>query len=208
LTPSEGRRGRFIVFEGGEGTGKSTQAARLAESLGAILTREPGGTAVGERIRQLLLDPAVGSIEPRTEALLVAAARAQHVQRVIEPALDAGRDVVSDRYSGSSLAYQGYGRQLPVSEVRCVSDWASGGLTPELVILLDVNAEEAAERMRATGADPDRLEAEGADFHRRVAEGFRALAASEPGWVVVDGNGPVDEVAQRVAKAVEGALGS
>jgi dTMP kinase len=130
------------------------------------------------------------------------------VQRVIEPALDAGRDVVSDRYSGSSLAYQGFGRQLPVSEVRCVSDWASGGLTPELVILLDVNAEEAAERMRATGADPDRLEAEGADFHRRVAEGFRALAASEPGWVVVDGNGPVDEVAQRVAKAVEGALGS
>jgi dTMP kinase len=196
------------VFEGGEGTGKSTQAARLAESLGAVLTREPGGTPVGERIRQLLLDPAVGSIEPRAEALLVAAARAQHVQRVIEPALSAGRDVVSDRYAGSSLAYQGYGRQLPVEEVRCISDWASGGLTPDLVILLDVNPAEAAERMRATGADPDRLEAEGDDFHRRVGEGFRALASSEPGWVIVDGNGPVDEVAQRVAKAVEGALGS
>jgi dTMP kinase len=202
------KRGRFIVFEGGEGTGKSTQAGLLAQSLGAILTREPGGTAIGEQIRRMLLDPVVGSIEARAEALLVAAARAQHVSRVIAPALSAGRDVVSDRYSGSSLAYQGYGRGLPIDEVRCVSDWATSGLEPDLVILLAVSQSEAADRMRATGVDPDRLEAEGAEFHRRVAEGFRALASSEPGWVVVDGDGPVHDVAERVATAVKAKLPS
>jgi dTMP kinase len=175
--------------------------------MGAILTREPGGTAVGELIRRLLLDPVVGQIDPKTEALLVAAARAQHVAQVIEPALASGKDVVSDRYSGSSLAYQGYGRGLPIDEVRRVSDWATGGLAPDLVILLDVSECEAADRMRATGADPDRLEAEGVEFHRRVAEGFRALASSEQGWIVVDGDGPVDEVARRVAVAVKGKLG-
>jgi dTMP kinase len=202
------KRGRFIVFEGGEGTGKSTQAGLLAQSLGAILTREPGGTAIGERIRQLLLDPVVGAIEARSEALLVAAARAQHVERVIAPALESGHDVVSDRYSGSSLAYQGYGRGLPINEVRCVSDWATGGVEPDLVILLDVSHSETADRMRATGVDPDRLEAEGAEFHRRVAEGFLTLAQSEPGWVVVDGDGPVHEVAERVATAVKAKLPS
>jgi dTMP kinase len=200
--------GRFIVLEGGEGVGKSTQAAILARSLGAVLTREPGGTATGERIRRLLLDPAVAWLDSRAEALLMAAARAQHVAEVVRPALAAGRDVVSDRYSGSSLAYQGYGRGLPVEEVRSLSAWATGDLWPDLVILLDVPAQEASERIGASGSDPDRLEAEGDEFHRRVAEGFRSLAAADPTWVVVDGSGTVDEVAARVAGAVAAYFGS
>src|SRR5262245_21957818 len=115
--------GRFIAFEGGEGSGKSTQAARLASALGALLTHEPGGTPVGALIRSLVLDTSVGELEARAEALLVAADRAQHVSAVVRPALAAGRDVVSDRYAGSSLAYQGYGRHLPLPEVRWLSDW-------------------------------------------------------------------------------------
>jgi dTMP kinase len=194
--------GRLIVFEGGEACGKSTQAARLAKALDALLTREPGGTAVGEQIRGLLLDPAVGKVDARAEALMVAGARAQHVAEVIKPALKLGRDVVCDRYTGSSLAYQGYGRGLPLAEVRWLSEWATGGLWPDLVILLEVSESESAERLRATGVDPDRLEAEGDEFHRRVSEGYRALAAADPTWVVVDGSGSIDEVEKRVAIAV------
>jgi dTMP kinase len=128
--------GRFIAFEGGEGTGKSTQARRLAERLGARLTREPGGTPAGDRIRALLLDPSTGELDARAEALLLAADRAQHVATVIRPALDAGEDVVTDRYEGSSLAYQGHGRGLPLEEVLRISGWATGGLRPDLVVLL------------------------------------------------------------------------
>ena len=199
--------GRFIVLEGGEGVGKSTQAALLARSLDAVLTREPGGTVTGERIRRLLLDPAVAGLDNRAEALLMAAARAQHVAEVVGPALAAGRDVVSDRYSGSSLAYQGYGRGLPVEEVRSLSAWATGGLWPDLVILLDVPAGEVAARLRTSAADPDRLESEGEEFHRRVADGFCSLAAADPTWVVVDGMGTVEEVATRVAGAVAAYFG-
>jgi dTMP kinase len=194
--------GRLIVFEGGEACGKSTQAARLARALDTLLTREPGGTAVGEQIRGLLLDPAVGKVDARAEALMVAGARAQHVAEVIKPALKLGRDVVCDRYTGSSLAYQGYGRGLPLAEVRWLSEWATGGLWPDLVILLEVSESESAERLRATGVDPDRLEAEGDEFHRRVSEGYSALAAADPTWVVVDGSGSIDEVEKRVAVAV------
>ncbi len=200
------RRGRLIALEGGEGSGKSTQAVRLAERLGAVLTREPGGTEVGERIRDLLLHEA-GHLDPRAEALLMAAARAQHVAEVIRPALEAGRDVVTDRYSGSSLAYQGFGRGLAVDDVRRLSDWATGGLWPDVVVVLDVAPEEAARRLTERGARPDRLEAEGAAFHRRVVEGFRRLAADHPGgWVLVDGAGPPDAVAERVAAAVASVL--
>lgn len=190
---------RLIALEGGEACGKSTQAALLASRLGALLTREPGGTAVGERVRAVLLDPSVAALDARAEALLMAAARAQHVSEVVVPALKAGRDVVTDRFSHSSLAYQGYGRGLPLDEVRRLSDWATGGLWPDVVVLLDLPAEEAEARR----GRPDRFEAESREFHRRVEAGFRQLAASEPDrWRIVDASGTVEEVAARVWDAV------
>jgi dTMP kinase len=183
---------RFIAFEGGEACGKSTQAARLAVRLGAVLTREPGGTPLGARLRAVLLDPATRLVD-RAEALLMAADRAQHVAEVIRPELAAGRHVVTDRYAGSSLAYQGFGRGLPVDDVRRLSDWASAGLWPDLTVLLDVPLDEAASRQ--AGGRPDRLEAAGDEFHRRVTEGFRTLAAEDRDrWVVVDGTLGIDEV--------------
>jgi len=196
--------GRFIAFEGGEATGKSTQAARLAADLGAVLTREPGGTELGEHIRRLVLGPSgAEGVGIRAEALLLAADRAQHVASVIRPALTDGRHVVSDRYAGSTLAYQGYGRGLDVADLRRLSDWASDGLWPDLVILLDVPAPVAGARLLASGLGPDRLEAAGDEFHRRVSEGFRALAAACPEtWRVVDGEGGVDEVWERVGRVV------
>jgi dTMP kinase len=193
-------QGRFVALEGGEGAGKSTQAARLAERLDAVLTREPGGTPTGKAIRELLLDPSTVGLDDRTEALLMAADRAQHVAEVVRPALAGGRHVVSDRYVGSSLAYQGFGRGLPVDEVRRLSAWATRGLEPDLVVLLDVPETVAATRV---GDRPDRLEAAGEDFHRRVAAGYRALAAADPArWVVVDGSGDQDDVEAAVWSAV------
>jgi dTMP kinase len=197
-------RGRFVAFEGGEACGKSTQAARLASRLDAVLTREPGGTALGERVRELFLDPATGDVDARAEALLVAAARAQHVALVIEPALAAGRHVVTDRFTGSSLAYQGHGRGLDVEEVRALSRFATRGLAPDVTVLLDVPADVAAARR---GRPPDRLEAEGSGFHDRVRAGYAAVAAAE-GWIVVDGSAPVDEVEARVWDAVTGIIGT
>jgi dTMP kinase len=193
-------RGRLIAFEGGEAAGKSTQAARLAARLGAVLTREPGGTELGEVIRGLLLDPG-RVLDARTEALLMAAARAQHVAEVIAPALEAGRDVVTDRFTGSSLAYQGFGRSLGVVEVAALSLFATAGIEADVVVLLTV---PDAEAVRRRSDAPDRLEAEGDEFHRRVLEGFRALAAEDPRWVEVDGSGSVEEVAERVWAAVAG----
>jgi len=200
--------GRWIALEGGEGSGKSTQARRLAEALGALLTREPGGTAVGDRIRELLLDPALTGMDARAEALLMAADRAQHVAEVVGPALAAGRVVVSDRSAWSSLAYQGLARGLGVEEVRRVSDWAMGGRWPDLAILIDVPAAVADARLAAAGRAPDRLEAEGDGFHGRVREGFAAIAATAPDrWVVVDGDGPEELVAERVLGSVLARLG-
>jgi dTMP kinase len=200
-----GGAGALIALEGGEGSGKSTQAARLARRLDALLTREPGGTPLGERVRSLLLDPDGVPIAPRTEALLMAAARAQHVAEVVAPALAAGRTVVTDRYIGSSLAYQGHGHGLPVPEVAALSSFAVGGTVAAVVVLLRVPPEVAAARL--TGS-PDRLEALGTEFHRRVAAGFDALAAAEPErWVVVDGDGTPDAVAARVWEAVSARLG-
>lgn len=194
----------FVAFEGGEACGKSTQAARLAARRGALLTREPGGTELGERIRALFLDPATGEVDGRAEALLVAAARAQHVASVIAPALGRGEDVVSDRFTGSSLAYQGHGRGLPVESVRALSTFATDGLVPDLTVLLRVEATVASARL---GSDRDRLESAGDDFHVRVQRGYELLAASEPEWVVVDGGGSVDEVEAAVWAAVSGRLG-
>jgi dTMP kinase len=193
-------RGRLIAFEGGEASGKSTQARALAEALGAVLTREPGGTEVGRRIRAVVLAPDLGALDARAEALLMAADRAQHVAEVIEPALARGDDVVTDRFSGSSLAYQGFGRGLDVDDVRRLSRWASAGVEPDLIVLLDVPVDIASRRRGSAG---DRMEAEGAEFHARVREGYRALASDEPDrWVIVDGAGSVDEVRERVAKLV------
>jgi dTMP kinase len=192
--------GRFIVFEGGEACGKSTQARRLAAHLDAVLTREPGGTPPGERIRALLLDPATGGLDPRAEALLMAADRAHHVATVIRPSLDQGRHVVSDRYAASSIAYQGFGRGLDVSEVRRLSDWAADGLWPDLTVLLDVAPEVAAARL---GRSRDRFEREDGEFHRRVADGFRQLAEAEATtWAVLDGTASIEVIADRVRDLV------
>ena len=196
--------GVLIAFEGGEGTGKSTQAARLAERLDAVLTREPGGTAIGGRIRALVLDPGNEEMGDRAEALLMAADRAQHVAEVIRPALAAGRTVVTDRFAGSSLAYQSYGRGLPLDEVEWLSRWATDGLWPDLVVLLDVPEAVAEARL---GDERDRMEEVGDGFHQRVVAGFLSLAAADPDrWVVVDGTGEVDDVAERVWVVVQRAL--
>jgi dTMP kinase len=196
-----GRKGRFIALEGGEASGKSTQVSRLAERLGAVQTREPGGTPFGAQVRAVLLDPS-SDLADRAETLLLAADRAQHVAEVVQPALDAGRHVVTDRYAGSSLAYQGFGRGLPLDEVLWLSSWATDGLWPDLTVLLDVPFEQAADRQSGR---LDRLEGAGEDFHRQVIEGFRSLAAGDPErWVTIDGTGTPDEVATTIWSAVCG----
>jgi dTMP kinase len=198
-------RGRFIVLEGGEGCGKSTQAELLAAHLGAELTREPGGTEIGERIRNLLLDRELEPLDARAELMLMLAARAQHVSERIRPWLEAGRDVVCDRFAGSTLAYQGFGRGLPLAAVAAANDLGCAGLAPDLVVLLDLPAELGAARR----VEPDdRFEKEDRAFFDRVAKGFRELARDDPDhWVVIDAAGPVDEVAGRVQAAVTARLG-
>lgn len=191
-------RGRWIALEGGEGCGKSTQARLLAERLDAVLTREPGGTAIGERVRAILLDAADIRIHPRAEALLMAADRAEHVAEVVRPALEEGRDVVSDRSVWSSIAYQGYGRGLEVEELLRINRWATTDVFPDVVVVLDVLPTVARSR---TGAPRDRMEAAGDEFHRRVASAFERLA-EERGWSVVDANDSIELVAARVWSAV------
>jgi dTMP kinase len=191
----------FVAFEGGEGTGKSTQARLLAARLDAVLTHEPGGTTVGLELRALALGGAYGEVDPRAEALVMAADRAQHVAEVIAPALAAGRNVVTDRYLYSSLAYQGYGRGLPLDGVRALSEFA-GAPEADVVVLLTVTPSVKAERL---GRELDAIESAGDEFHTRVEEGFLALAAADPSrWVVVDGSGSVDDVAEVVWAAIEG----
>jgi dTMP kinase len=203
--PATARRGRFIVFEGGEGSGKSTQATLLAERVDAVLTHQPGGTELGAALRRILLDGIAGAVVDRAEALLMAADRAQHVAEVIRPGLDSGRHVVCDRYIGSSVAYQGHGRDLDPQRVAEVSDWAVEGLQPDLVVLLVVDEDVARSR---TGGPRDRIEAAGDGFHQRVGDGFAAQAAADPDrWVVVDGSGTVEQVEERVAAAVRERLG-
>jgi dTMP kinase len=190
----------YIALEGAEGCGKSTQAARLADALGAVLTHETGGTPVGERLRRILHDTTVSDLDDRAEALIAAADRAQHVARVVRPALAAGRPVVSDRSVYSTLAYQGYGRGLDLDDLRRLNDWAIDGLWPSRVILLDAPADELARRRH--GRAPDRFEQAGDDFHQRVIAGFRAMAADDPErWIVVDATGDVDTVFARVRAA-------
>ena len=176
--------GLFVTIEGIDRSGKTTQAARLVDALGgdALLVREPGGTPAGERIRELLKDPAV-TIDARTEALLFAAARAELVAALIRPALDEGRVVISDRFLDSSLAYQGHARGLGEDEVRRVNAWATAGLEPDLTVLLRIDPAEAAARAGAL----DRFEEEGAGLQRAVAEAYERLAAADPArWHLID----------------------
>lgn len=192
--------GRLIAIEGSEGSGKTTQAQMLAESLGAVFTREPGGTPLGEQIRDLLLGTDGDAPCDRAEALLMAAARAQHVDRVVAPALAGGNDVVTDRYIGSSLAYQGAGRGLGVAAVATVSAFAVDGVEADLVVLLDVDVASAASRLERS---LDRIEQAGEEFHARVAAAYRDLAAADPQrWLVVDGRGSIDEVARCLQASV------
>ena len=198
----------LIAFEGGEGTGKSTQARLRAERLGerAVLTFQPGATAIGASIRAVLLDPATTGLHARTEALLMAADRAQHVAEIVRPGLEAGKVVITDRYSASSVAYQGRGRGLGEDDVAGLSAFATGGLQPDLVLLLVVPAVVRDARLAARGG-PDRFERAGADFHDRVEAAFLELAAADPGrWVIVDGDAPVDVVAAHVWAAVSSHL--
>lgn len=199
-----GVRGSFIVFEGLDGVGKSTQARLLAERLDAVLTREPGGTVIGVQLRALLLDPKTTDLSIRAEALLMAADRAQHAEQILKPALASGRHVVSDRYLGSSVAYQGYGRGLDPIEVRQLSQWATDDLEADLVVLLQAPLGLARSR-RARGAD--RLEATAVDFWERAGAGFAAQAAAEPRrWVVVDASGTVEQTAEAISVAVQDRL--
>ncbi len=194
-------RPTYIAFEGSEGSGKSTQAQRLAESIGAVFTRETGGTSVGARIRSILHDTTVHNLDARAEALLVAADRAQHLYEVVRPALDAGRAIVSDRSVYSTLAYQGYGRQLDLDEVRHINEWATGGTWPTTVVFLDTPDDVIAERMRRR--DLDRFEAAGRAFHDRVLDGFRTMAAADPDrWLVVQAVGSVEQVASVIRRAL------
>lgn len=200
--------GVFLVFEGGEGAGKSTQMERLASYLRSkghrvMVTREPGGTSVGNRIRQILLDPDAKEISPKAEALLYAADRAQHVDEKIRPALEAGSIVISDRYLDSSLAYQGLARGLGVDDVLSLNQWGTAGLLPDLVMFLDGEPEEG---LRRSGAD-DRIEQEGLDFHLKVREAYRSLADRYPQrFLVVDGNRDPQAVFSEIRDKVEDLL--
>ena len=200
---------RFIVFEGGEGAGKSTQSAALSDYLQArghevLCTREPGGTPAAEAIRAVLLDPANAGLDDRAEALLFAAARGDHAARVIRPALERGEIVISDRYLDSSVAYQGVARGLGAERVAELSLWATGGLVPDLTIVLDVDP--ALGLARVVG--PDRLESEPLEWHARVRQGFLDIAAAAPDrYLVLDGSRPAEDLAVEIAVAVSALVG-
>jgi len=201
------RPGIFVALEGGEGAGKSTQIQLLAAWLAdrghdVVVTREPGATPAGERIRALLLDPTT-ELDEHAEALLYAADRAEHAARVVRPALARGTVVLSDRYIDSSVAYQGYGRGLDPDVVSRISRWATGELVPDLSVLLDLPVAAARQRLLARGGT-DRLESEADAFHERVRSGFRRVAAADPArYAVVDGSAEVEQVAEQVRGAVE-----
>ena len=196
--------GYFVVFEGGEGAGKSTQMSAFVKWLEAtgeevVTTREPGGTAIGDRIRKLLLDTEASEMDARAEALLYAADRAQHVAEVIKPALDAGKVVVSDRFVDSSLAYQGLARGLGLDEIYRISEWGTGGILPDLVFFLKIDPQEGLARVPG---EPDRLEQEAAEFHTRVSDAYAVLAKRfSERFVIVDASRPPEEVHRHVAAA-------
>jgi dTMP kinase len=203
--------GLFLTFEGGDGSGKSTQSALLTEWLAAqgrtvVHAREPGGTELGLELREIILHRR-GYIAPRAEALLYAADRAHNIATVVRPALERGDIVIQDRYLDSSVAYQGAGRVLEPTEVRELSLWATEGLLPHLTILLDLDIETGRARLDDARTRYDRLEAEAAEFHHRVREAYLALAAAEPArFLVLDATEPVDALAERVRTRVSDLL--
>ncbi len=198
-------RGKYIAFEGLEGCGKSTHVKRLAETLGAVATREPGGTRIGAMLREILADPDNIDIDPRTELLLMTADRAQLMTQVIEPALDAGQHVVSDRSVYSTLAYQGYGRGLDVDTIRSINEWALNQTLPDIVVWIQIPRDEAERRLAKRNLD--RFEREGADFFARIADGFAEMAAADPArWIIIDGTLPKDDVQASIQAAVTARL--
>ncbi len=195
--------GHFIVLEGGDGAGKTTQAALLASWMDAvgvshIVTREPGGTPVGEAIRGIVLSRPELEMPPESELLLILAARAAFVRDVVRPALAEGKTVVADRFALSTLAYQGYGRGIDLGKIRDGLKIATGGLRPDLYLVLDLPVEEGSERQRRDGGEPDRIEREVEGFRRAVRDGYLALAGSEPGVEVVNARGTPEEVHKSV----------
>jgi dTMP kinase len=197
--------GVFVCFEGGEGAGKSTQTRALeswlrSEGYAVRLTFEPGDTEVGRRVRQIVLDPATGDLSDRTETLLYAADKAEHVDTVVLPALERGEVVITDRYVDSSLAYQGAGRALDLGEVEQVQRWATRDLRPHLTVVLDLAPEHGLGRF----AERDRIEGESVEFHERVRKAFVDMASADPDhYLVVDAGGPVDDIATQVRRRVE-----
>jgi dTMP kinase len=202
------RRGRFVVFEGIEGAGKSTQLERVTARLAALgldplATCEPGGTELGRTLRRLLLDEPDPARPPLVEALLMTADRADHLARVVRPALAAGRLVLSDRYEDATFAYQGAGSGVPEAALEALSRVATGGLRPDLVIWLDLPVEEAARRLAARGGARDRFEGEERDFFERVRTGYRRRAEREPGrWWILDALADPDALAAEIAERV------
>lgn len=197
--------GLFVCFEGGEGAGKSTQSRLLREWLESrgqtvLLTFEPGDTAVGKQLRRIVLDPATGELSHRTEVLLYAADKAEHVDTVVLPALARGDVVITDRYVDSALAYQGAGRDLGLADVAHVNRWATGDLRPHLTVVLDLEPEHGLGRF----TQRDRIEGESAEFHQRVRQGFLDLAAADPDhYLVLDARAPVDDIAAAIRARVE-----
>lgn len=202
----------FITFEGPDGSGKSTQAQLLVESLRArgadvLLTREPGGTALGDQLRDVILNPLRPEARPLAMTLLLSASRAQLVEEVIRPALKQGQIVVADRYADSTVAYQSSGLGVPLDAVRTVTAIATGGLVPNISVYVDIEPEQARARMVRRG-ERDRLDALDLDFHRRVREGYRRLIEEEPErWLCVDGNAPAEDVRVAIMEAIEPRLG-
>lgn len=195
----------YIALEGLEGCGKSTHTKRLGEHLNAVITREPGGTRIGTLLRAILADPENSDLDRRTEALLMAADRAQHMAEIIKPSLAQGRHVVSDRSIYSTLAYQGYGRQLGTEALLSISTWALQDRLPDLVIYIDVPTDVLNARLAKR--DLDRFEREGADFFARIAEGFRELRAADPErWIIIDGTVPKDDVEAAIRTQVNDRL--
>lgn len=211
MASTDGYPGLFITLEGGDGSGKSTQAAELEKWLNdqgrvVVRTREPGGTDFGVEVREIVLHHR-GDITPRAEALLYAADRAHHIATKVRPALERGEVVLQDRYIDSSLAYQGAGRDLGIDEVRQLSMWATGGLLPDLTVLLDLNEDAARLRLDASRTRYDRLEAEKSAFHRRVREVYLELAAAEPErFVVLDATASVESLADSIRSRVSSLL--
>ncbi|RYB93745.1 dTMP kinase [Nocardioides oleivorans] len=197
--------GLFVCFEGGEGAGKSTQSRLLRDWLvergeTVLLTFEPGDTPVGKELRRIVLDPATGHLSDRTEALLYAADKAEHVDHVVLPALARDEVVITDRYVDSTLAYQGAGRTLDVAEVEAVARWATGDLRPHLTVVLDLEPETGLGRFE----ERDRIEGQSLEFHQRVRQGFLDLAAADPDhYVVLDARAPIDEIASAVRVRIE-----